>query len=126
MRPPEHRAALLVAARRTLAPAVASRTPNWERALADLQPAPPAGSGAGTPIALQFDVEQAANRRAGAADVSVRLRPVVPGRTLHLTFDGTRCISASRVEEDCAPQHDALELTSLSPLEARTRPCWPG
>jgi hypothetical protein len=45
---------------------------------------------------------------------------------LLLTFDGTRCISASRVEEDCAPQQDALELTWFSPLEARTRPCWPG
>jgi hypothetical protein len=44
---------------------------------------------------------------------------------LLLTFDGTRCISASWVEEDCAPQQDALELTSFSPLEARPRPCWP-
>jgi hypothetical protein len=44
---------------------------------------------------------------------------------LFLTFDGTRCISASRVEEDCAHQEDALELTSFSHLEARTRPCWP-
>ncbi len=103
MRPPEHRAALLVAARRTLAPAVAFRTPDWELALADLQPAPSAGSGAGTPIALQFDVEGAANRRAGAADVSVRLRPVVPGRTLLLTFDGTRCLSASRSRRTAHP-----------------------
>jgi hypothetical protein len=38
---------------------------------------------------------------------------------LLLTFDGTRCISASRVEEDCAPQQDALELTWFTPLEAR-------
>ncbi|RFU21175.1 DEAD/DEAH box helicase [Geodermatophilus marinus] len=72
----KHVAALLVAARAALPAApVAPGPPAWERVLGDLVPG--GASGTGTPLGLQFDVEE--GRRGAASGVSVRLRPVVPG-----------------------------------------------
>ena len=78
----KHVAAVLIAGRGFLdgpSPMAAAPAPGWQLALADLVPAAPSGSGTGTPIGLQFDVESAADHRAVASGVSVRLRPVVPG-----------------------------------------------
>nr|WP_239521770.1 DEAD/DEAH box helicase [Geodermatophilus sabuli] len=74
----KHVAATLLAARQVhMASSEAPGAPDWERAVADLVQAAP--SPGGTPIGLQFDVERAVNRRAAGPEVSVRLRPVVPG-----------------------------------------------
>ncbi|MGY1703570.1 SNF2-related protein [Geodermatophilus sp. SYSU D00697] len=113
----KHVAALLVAARRTLAPAPASRPPDWELALADLQPPPSAGSGAGTPIALQFDVERG-NRRTGAAEVSVRLRPVVPGRNGRWIRTG---VSWRTLPYDWAGQRNPAHVEALQGLHRAHR-----
>ncbi|WP_072916286.1 DEAD/DEAH box helicase [Geodermatophilus obscurus] len=99
----KHVAAVLITARQALAARrEPARAPEWELVLGELVQAPSSGSGTGTPLGLQFDVEDAGDRRAAASQVSVRLRPVVRGakgrwirtgmswRTLQYDYTGQR------------------------------------
>ncbi|RBY80921.1 helicase SNF2 [Geodermatophilus sp. TF02-6] len=80
----KHVAAVLLAARQAVTDEPAPVAPDWERTLTELlRPTDRASRTAGTPLGLQFEVEEPAAGRSGALTTSarpaIRLRPVVPG-----------------------------------------------
>ncbi|RZU32510.1 SNF2 family DNA or RNA helicase [Blastococcus saxobsidens] len=110
----KHAAALLVAARQALAaptaaPPAGPPEPQWELALADVLPAAALPEGRrGTPVGLQFDVERVG--RGAASEVSVRLRPVVPGAKGRWVRSG---VSWRNLEYDYSGQRDAAHAAAL-------------
>jgi superfamily II DNA or RNA helicase len=112
----KHAAALLVAARQALpGPSAPPRAPEWELALADLVPTAQE-SRALTPLALQFDVEGATAR--SAAEVSVRLRPVVPGAKGRWVRSG---VSWRNLPYDYSGQRDPAHVAALLVLSGAHR-----
>ncbi|TQN42091.1 SNF2 family DNA or RNA helicase [Blastococcus colisei] len=114
----KHAAAVLVAVRQALtAPPAPPRTPDWELALADLVPATAQpGLGGTTPVGLQFDVEQAGGR--AASEVSVRLRPVVPGAKGRWVRTG---VSWRNLPYDYSGRRDPAHVASLVALHQAHR-----
>ena len=106
----KHVAAVLVAARESLGgspPARASRTPDWETALADLVPSTaPSGQRAGTALGLQFEVP-------GTSAPSVRLRPVVMGAKGRWIRTG---VSWRNLQYDYYGQRDPAHAAALRAL----------
>jgi hypothetical protein len=106
----KHVAAVLVAARESLGgspPARASRTPDWETALADLVPSTaPSGQRAGTALGLQFEVQE-------TSAPSVRLRPVVMGAKGRWIRTG---VSWRNLQYDYYGQRDPAHAAALRAL----------
>ncbi|WP_091151580.1 DEAD/DEAH box helicase [Geodermatophilus africanus] len=111
----KHVAAVLIAGRESLEgprPASAARAPQWETALADLvQPAAASGQRAGTPVALQFEVEAAPTGR--DSQPSIRLRPVVPGAKGRWIRTG---VSWRTLQYDYYSQRDPAHAAALRAL----------
>ena len=106
----KHVAAVLVAVRQDIpVQAPAPRAPHWELALAELVPATahpdPVST---TPVGLQFDVEEAHGR--GVSDVSVRLRPVVPGAKGRWVRSG---VSWPNLQYDYSGRRDPAHVAAL-------------